>query len=174
MRHNKKGTHLGRTTSHNKALMRNLAAQVMEHKQIRTTEAKAKELRRVVDRLITYGKKGSLHHRRIAFRFLRDKDAVTRLFEEIAPTFVERNGGYSRIVKLGYRKGDSAPLSLFQLVGFEVGSEKKKKGDKKETTEKKTTAKESKKKEVAPVEEPAVKAEETEVAPESKEDDKKE
>ena len=126
MRHRKKGNHLSRTSSHKKALMRNMAAQVIEHKEIKTTLAKAKELRGYVDRLITYGKKGSVHHRRLAFQFLQNKDAVTSLFDEIAPTFDTRNGGYSRIIKLGFRKGDGAELSIFQLVGFEKSAEKPK------------------------------------------------
>ena len=140
MRHRKKGNHLSRTSSHKKALMRNLAAQVIEHKEITTTHAKAKELRGYVERLITYGKKGTVHHRRLAFRFLQNKQAVHDLFTEIAPSYEDRNGGYTRIIKLGNRKGDNAPLSLFQLVGFEKISEKaaakadkeKKKAEKKE------------------------------------------
>ncbi len=110
--------------------MRNLAVQVIEHKEIRTTVAKAKELRHYVERLITYGKKGTLHHRRLAFRFLQNKQAVTTLFNEIAPLYEDRAGGYTRIIKLGNRKGDNAPLSIFQLVGFEKvepKAEKKKK-----------------------------------------------
>ncbi|HHJ52980.1 MAG TPA: 50S ribosomal protein L17 [Caldithrix abyssi] len=126
MRHRKKGNHLGRTASHKKALMRNLAAQVIEHKEVKTTLAKAKELRSYVERLITYGKKGTVHHRRLAFRFLQNKAAVTSLFEEIAPVYETRNGGYTRIIKLGRRKGDGAEISVFQLVGFEKGVEKKK------------------------------------------------
>ncbi len=130
MRHRKKGNHLGRTASHKKALMRNLAAEVFEHKEIRTTLAKAKELRSYVERLITYGKKGTLHHRRLAFQFLQNKQAVKTLFDEIAPVYEDRAGGYTRIIKLGNRKGDNAPVSIFQLVGFEKikpKSEKKKK-----------------------------------------------
>ncbi len=132
MRHRKKGNHLGRTTSHKKALMRNLAVAVFEHKEIRTTLAKAKELRRYVERLITYGKKGTLHHRRLAFQFLQNKQAVKTLFDEIAPVYEDRAGGYTRIIKLGNRKGDNAPISIFQLVGFEKvkpKTEKKKKAE---------------------------------------------
>ncbi|MBD3224049.1 MAG: 50S ribosomal protein L17 [Caldithrix sp.] len=119
MRHKKRGNHLSRTTGHRKALMRNLAAQVFEYKEIKTTTAKAKELRSYVERLITYGKRGTLHHRRLAFRMLQNKDAVTNLFDEIAPAFESRAGGYTRVVKLGRRRGDGADLSLFQLVSFE-------------------------------------------------------
>jgi len=124
MRHKKRGNHLSRTYSHKKALMRNMASQVIEHKEIKTTVAKAKELRGYVDRLITYAKKGSLHHRRLAFKFLQNKQAVTTLFDELAPTFEGRPGGYSRIIKLGLRQGDGASMSVFQLVGFEKDSQK--------------------------------------------------
>ncbi len=119
MRHRKKGRKLGRTASHKKALLRNLAAEIIEHKEIRTTVAKAKEMRSTMDRLITYAKKGELHHRRLAFAFLRNKTAVHTLFEEIGPAFNERSGGYSRVLRLGQRKGDGAEIALFQLVGFE-------------------------------------------------------
>ncbi|MGD9897991.1 MAG: 50S ribosomal protein L17 [Calditrichaceae bacterium] len=160
MQHKKKGTHLGRTTSHKKALMRNMAAQVLKHRQIKTTDAKAKEVRRFVERLITYGKKGTLHHRRLAFKFLQNKEAVKVLFEEVAPVFQDRNGGYTRIIKLGYRKGDAASVSLLQLVGFEQAGEaiKKKESKKaeqkeeqkepKKETAKKTTKKKTEKKAV--------------------------
>lgn len=175
MRHNKKGTHLGKTTPHKKAMMRNMAAQVFEHKEIRTTETKAKELRRVVERLITYGKRGTLHHRRLAFSFLRDKSAVTRLFDEIAPTFNERNGGYTRIVKLGYRKGDSASLSLFQLVGFDsAGEKRKKKTEKKETLSKKEAKEQKKAEEKVAENEPAETPEETHTDQQEEDRDKKE
>ena len=136
MRHKKRGNHLSRTASHKKALMRNMAAQVIEHKEIKTTTAKAKELRGYVERLITYAKKGTLHHRRLAFKLLQNKGAVHHLFEEVGPAFEGRNGGYTRIIKLGNRKGDAAPISIFQLVGYEKAAsaepaqEKKKKGKK--------------------------------------------
>ncbi|WP_456443215.1 50S ribosomal protein L17 [Caldithrix abyssi] len=135
MRHRKKGNHLGRTASHKKALMRNLAAEVFEHKEIRTTLAKAKELRSYVERLITYGKKGTLHHRRLAFQFLQNKNAVKTLFDEIAPLYGDRAGGYTRIIKLGNRRGDNAQISIFQLVGFEKVKSKK---DEKKKEAKKT------------------------------------
>jgi len=137
MRHRKRGSHLGRTTAHKLALMRNMAAQIIQHKEITTTLAKAKELRSYVERLITYGKKGSLHHRRLAFQFLQNKEAVHSLFTEVAPTYEARNGGYTRIIKLGNRRGDNAPLSIFQLVGFERAAEKRKQKEaKKEKKEK--------------------------------------
>jgi len=145
MRHRKKGRKLNRTASHKKALMRNLA-QLFEHKEIRTTTAKAKESRSTIERLITYAKKGDLHHRRLAFSFLRQKATIKMLFEEIAPSYSDRQGGYTRIIKLGKRLGDGAPMSMLQLVGFEtlgesVKADKKKKTRKKE--EKSIAAQES-------------------------------
>ncbi len=116
MRHNKKGSNLGRTTSHRKAMMQNLIISLFEHKSIKTTHAKASEARRFVDRLIGYAKKGSVHHRRLAFKFLQNKEAVKTLFNEIGPACADRNGGYTRIIKLGYRKGDAAAISMLQLV----------------------------------------------------------
>ncbi len=134
--HNKiKGRKLGRTTSHRKALLRNLANQIIEHKEIRTTTAKAKEARSKIERLITYAKKGELHHRRLAFAFLRNKQSINTLFDEIAPVYSDRQGGYTRIVKLGRRNGDGADISLLQLVDFEKlgdsGKPEKKKSEKK-------------------------------------------
>jgi len=126
MRHKKKGNHLSRTSSHKKALMRNMAAQIIEHKEIKTTIAKARELRGYVERLVSYGKKGTLHHRRLAFKLLQRKDAVKGLFDEVAPTFDSREGGYTRIIKLGNRRGDGAPMSILQLVGFEKSASKSK------------------------------------------------
>jgi len=136
MRHRKKGRKLNRTASHKKALMRNLANQLFEHKEIRTTTAKAKEARSTVERLITYAKKGDLHHRRLAFGFLRQKATIKMLFDEIAPTYADRQGGYTRILQLGTRMGDGASMSILQLVGFEtlgetVKADKKKKARKK-------------------------------------------
>ena len=137
MRHRKKGRKLNRTSSHRKALLRNLANQIIEHKEIKTTTAKATEARSTVERLITYAKKGDLHHRRLAFGFLRNKESIKILFDEIAPAFAEREGGYTRVLKLGRRQGDSASISILQLVGFEKLTdsskpEKKKKAKKKE------------------------------------------
>jgi len=141
--HNKiKGRKLGRTASHKKALLRNLANQLIEHKEIRTTTAKAKEARSYVERLVTYAKKGDLHHRRLAFAFLRNKQSINVLFDEIAPVYSDRQGGYTRVVKLGRRAGDAAQISLLQFVDFEkVGEPQKKKNEKKKskTTETKAT-----------------------------------
>ena len=148
MRHRRKGRKLNRTVGHRKALMRNLANQLFEHKEIRTTTAKAKEARSTIDRLITYAKKGDIHHRRLAFGFLRQKQSIKILFDEIAPTYADREGGYTRVLKLGQRQGDGAPMSMLQLVGFEslgesVKTEKKKKTKKKEAKEEKKQVKET-------------------------------
>ena len=120
MRHRKKGRKLNRTSSHKKAMLRNLANQLIEYKEIRTTTAKAKEAKPTVERLITYAKKGDLHHRRLAFSFLRQKSTIKTLFDEIAPAYSDRQGGYTRVVKLGRRLGDGASMSILQLVGFEI------------------------------------------------------
>jgi large subunit ribosomal protein L17 len=143
MRHRKKGKHLSRTASHRKALLRNLANQLFEHKEIKTTTIKAKTARPVVERLITYAKRGGLHHRRLAFDFLRQKASIKILFDEIAPVYTDRQGGYTRILKLGRRQGDGASIALMQLVGFEkaveaakTAKEEKKKAKKKAAEEK--------------------------------------
>jgi large subunit ribosomal protein L17 len=119
MRHLKAGRKLGRTTSHKKALMANLASEVFRHKSIVTTTPKAKEARGVVERLITFAKRGDVAARRQVLRTVRDKELVRELFETIAPRFADRDGGYTRIVKLGRRVGDNAPLAIFELVGYE-------------------------------------------------------
>ncbi len=119
MRHRKTVKKLGRTASHRKALLRNLASALIEHKQIRTTFTKAKAAQGYVEKLIGYGKSDSVHSRRLAFKLLQNRSLVKTLFDEIAPTFDTRNGGYTRVIKLGQRRGDSAQLAILQLVGFE-------------------------------------------------------
>ena len=119
MRHLKAGRKLGRTTSHRKALMANIATSLIEHKSIVTTTPKAKEARGVVERLVTFAKKGDLASRRQVLKTVKNKALVRELFEEIAPKYKERNGGYTRVIKIGFRKGDNAPLAIFELVGFE-------------------------------------------------------
>jgi len=116
MRHRKAGRKLGRNASHRKALMSNLVSSLFRYERIQTTDAKAKELRRVADKLITLGKRGDLHARRLALRTIRDKDIVSKLFDEIAPRNAERPGGYTRVVKLHRRVGDNAPLAVIELV----------------------------------------------------------
>ncbi len=116
MRHLKKGRKLNRSPSHRQALLRNMATSLLRHDRMTTTDAKAKELRRWADWLITLGKDGSLHARRRALAFIQDKAVVARLFSEIGPRFKDRNGGYTRIVKVGRRRGDAAPLSVIELI----------------------------------------------------------
>lgn len=116
MRHQKTGRPLGRTSSHRKAMYRNMAVSLIQHETIRTTLPKAKELRRVVERLITMAKQDGVARRRLAFSRLRDKASVGKLFNELGPRFKERPGGYLRILKTGYRAGDSAPMALVQLL----------------------------------------------------------
>lgn len=107
---------LGRTSSHRRALLRHLATEVIDHGQVTTTETKAKAVQPVVDKMISLGKRGDLHARRQAASYLTDKAAVAKLFDEIAPNYAERNGGYTRIVKLGPRRGDAAPMAIIELV----------------------------------------------------------
>ena len=121
MRHRKRGRQLGRNTKHRLALFRNLATSLMEHERIETTEAKAKELRGITDRLITLGKQGTLHARRGALRVLRTKETVSKLFDDIAKRFADRHGGYTRIIKTRQRPGDAAKLVAIELV--ETGAE---------------------------------------------------
>jgi large subunit ribosomal protein L17 len=116
MRHRVAGVKLGRSPAHRRALFRNLVAALMEHEVVRTTDAKAKELRRWGDRMITLGKQGTVPARRRAVSILGRRTLVKKLFDEIAPRFSTRNGGYTRVVKLGIRHGDAAPLSIVELV----------------------------------------------------------
>ncbi|HLT58496.1 MAG: 50S ribosomal protein L17 [Limnochordales bacterium] len=107
---------LGRTSGHRRALLRHLATAVIDKGRITTTEAKAKAVRPVVEKMITLGKRGDLHARRQAAAFLTDKSVVKRLFDEVAPRYAQRQGGYTRIVKIGPRRGDAAPMSIIELV----------------------------------------------------------
>lgn len=116
MRHNKSGRRLGRTTSHRVAMFRNMVTSFLTHERITTTDAKAKELRSIADRMITLGKRGDLHAMRQAASYIREKSVVTKLFATIAPRFTDRPGGYTRIIKLGLRPGDNAQLSMIELV----------------------------------------------------------
>ncbi len=116
MRHQKSGRKLNRNSSHRKAMFRNMATSLFEHEIIRTTVPKAKELRRVAEPLITLAKSDSVANRRLAFDRLRDKAAVGKLFEELGPRYVERPGGYLRILKCGHRSGDKAPMAYVELV----------------------------------------------------------
>ena len=116
MRHGHGLRKLNRTSSHRIAMFRNMAVSLLRHEEIRTTLPKAKELRRVVEPLITIGKSPSLANRRLAFNRLRDRATVSKLFSELAPRYAKRNGGYLRILKNGFRKGDNAPLALVTLM----------------------------------------------------------
>ncbi len=155
MRHQKSGRKLGRTHSHKKATLANLALALFEHKSIITTTPKAKEARTTVERIITFAKKGDLAARREVLRTIRDKDLVKQIFEEIAPKFAERSGGYTRIVKLGNRSGDNADMSIFELVGYEnlkmekIEKQRQKRQEKKKQQQKQAeaAAKESEKQE---------------------------
>ena len=121
MRHRKSGRKLGRNSSHRKAMFRNMAASLVEHETIKTTLPKAKELRRVVEPLITLAKEDGVANRRLAFDRLRDKAAVGKLFSDLGPRFKDRPGGYLRILKTGPRPGDAAPMAIVQLVDGPVG-----------------------------------------------------
>lgn len=118
MRHGKKFNHLGRTASHRKALLSNMACSLIEHKRINTTVAKAKALRVYVEPLLTKSKEDTTHNRRTVFSYLQNKEAVTELFRTIAPKIAERNGGYCRIIKTGFRLGDGADTAMIELVDF--------------------------------------------------------
>jgi large subunit ribosomal protein L17 len=126
MRHQKAGTKLNRTGSHRNAMFRNMVTSLFEHGRIHTTDAKAKELRRWADRVITLAKRGDLHARRQALSIVRSKALVHKLFEDVSSRFGQRAGGYTRVVKLGRRLGDGAPLSLVEFVAPEEIKEKKK------------------------------------------------
>jgi large subunit ribosomal protein L17 len=116
MRHRKAGRKLNRTASHRGALLASLAAALIKHEQIVTTLPKAKELKRVTDRLITLGKRGDLHARRLAFARIRDDAMVAKLFDTLGPRYADRPGGYTRVMKAGFRYGDAAPLAVIELV----------------------------------------------------------
>ena len=128
MRHNKSGRRLGRKPDHRQHMMRNMVTSFFEHESITTTVTRAKELRKLVDKMITLGKRGDLHARRQALQVIRDPKVVAKLFEMIAPRYSERPGGYTRIIKLENRQGDNAPMSIIELV--EEGFEPKQKAEK--------------------------------------------
>lgn len=116
MRHRKKTVKLGRTTAHRDSLLANQVCSLIEHRRIKTTLAKAKAVRPFAEKMVTLGKRGDLHARRTAIRYLHQKDAVKKLFEEIAPRAAERDGGYTRIIRLGTRKSDAAPMAYLEWV----------------------------------------------------------
>jgi len=116
MRHRMAGRHLGRSSSHRRALFRNQVTDFLRHEKLVTTEAKAKEVKSLAEQMITLGKKGDLHHRRQAIAFLFDDQVVVKLFDDLASRYGERQGGYTRLTKLGPRKGDNAPMVQLELV----------------------------------------------------------
>ena len=127
MRHRVAGRKFSRHTQHRELMFRNMLVSLLQYERIKTTLAKGKELRGWADRIISLGKQGTLHARRRAFALLRDKGIVKKLFDEIAPRFKDREGGYTRVYKLGWRQGDGAPLSLVELVTYSAPEEEKKK-----------------------------------------------
>jgi large subunit ribosomal protein L17 len=143
MRHRRAGRRLGRTTSHRKALMRTMVTEFFENEKIITTVSKAKELRPVAEKMITLGKRDTLHARRQALAFIRKKPVVFKLFDSLAPRFADRNGGYTRILRLGVRPGDAAEVALLEFVD----AEERKEAARKAAAKKKTSKKASKKKE---------------------------
>lgn len=125
MRHRVKGRKLSRHTKHRELMFRNMLVSLIKHERIRTTLAKGKELRSWADKIIGLGKKGTLHARRQAFALLRNESIVKKLFDQIAPQMKDREGGYTRIYRLGWRQGDGAPLSMVELVTYSPAKEKK-------------------------------------------------
>jgi large subunit ribosomal protein L17 len=159
MRHQKKTVRLGRTAEHRKALLANQVCSLIEHQRIKTTLAKAKAVRPLAEKMVTLGKNGSLHARRTAMAVLRQKNAVKKLFDEVAPRSTSRNGGYTRIVRLGQRKSDSASMAFIEWVDALVVEEKA------TTEEKQAKQKESKSTAKQKTVEPEAKVEEKEAAP---------
>ena len=123
MRHRKQGRGLSRSPSHRKAMLSNLAASVLDAERVRTTTAKAKEVRRLVERLITFGKRNDLHARRQVLRVIRNESVVAKLFGPLAERYADRPGGYTRIVRVGYRQGDAADMSILELIGRDGATE---------------------------------------------------
>ena len=138
MRHGNSNRKLNRTHEHRKAMFANMVCSLIEHEQIQTTLPKAKELKKIVDKYITLGKKGSLHSRRQAISRLKQNSAVNKLFETLAPRYKERNGGYSRVLKAGFRYGDAAPLAVIELVDRDASAKGAKDKELQETIENKT------------------------------------
>jgi len=123
MRHGKAGRRLGRTTSHRKAMVRNMVTSLLEYERIVTTTPKAKEVRKVADKMITLAKRGGLHARRQALSFIQDKNVVAKLFDSLKDEYMDRNGGYTRIIQTGNRIGDAAPMAILELVNYREDKE---------------------------------------------------
>jgi large subunit ribosomal protein L17 len=131
MRHRKAGRQLGRDTQHRRALFRNLVTSFLKHERIETTSAKAKEIRSIVERMITLGKRGDLHARRLALAYIQSREVVSRLFSDIAPRFLNRKGGYTRIIPTRQRRGDGASMVLLELTETQIIEKKKKAAEEK-------------------------------------------
>ncbi len=146
MKHGVDHRKLGMKTEHRLAVLRNLLTSLIIYESIKTTVARAKELQRFTEKIITYGKKGTLHHKRLAMRYLRSREALKKLFEELTVRYKDRNGGYTRITRIGFRKGDSAELSIIELIGRPPKVKKQKPAEKgiKEAEVKKPVAPEKK------------------------------
>ncbi len=153
MRHQKAGRKLGRDSSHRVSMLRNMVASFFNNERIETTDAKARELRKLAERMITLGKQGNLHARRHALAVIRDRKAVKKLFEDIAPRFQEREGGYTRIFKAGHRLGDGAFLSVIELTSKASPRKKEKTGTKKKAPTSKSTAKRKERSKTPPAKE---------------------
>ena len=149
MRHNKKFNHLGRTASHRGSMLSNMASSLILHKRITTTLAKAKALKKFVEQLITRSKVGDTNNRRVVFRYLQNKEAVKELFNVVAEKVGDRPGGYTRVIKLGTRQGDAAPIAFIELVDFDENMAKAPKAEKKTRRSRRSAAKKA---EEAPVE----------------------
>ena len=174
MRHLKSGRILGRTTAHRKALFRNLVTALIRRERIRTTLAKAKELRSHVEKTITLGKKGTLHAKRLARKVVVEKEAFSKLFGPLSERYAQRNGGYTRIIKIGNRRGDDAPMAFIELVDREDKAPAVSAKVEKKAAPKKETAKKSEKKaEAKPEKKPAKKTETKKKPAEAKKEDKK-
>lgn len=129
MRHRVYGRHFGRTANQRKALLRGLLASLIKYERIETTVAKAKAIKELADRLVTFGKRGDLHSRRLALTYLPDRELIRKLFSEIAPRFANRNGGYVRVVRTGFRVKDSAPMAIIEFVDYQKPEKEEKKSD---------------------------------------------
>jgi large subunit ribosomal protein L17 len=173
MRHNKSGKRLGRNSSHRKAMMRNMVTSLFAHEKITTTDIRAKELRKIADKMITLGKRGDIHARRQALQVIRDRKVVGKLFDLVAPRYKDRPGGYTRIIKLGQRAGDNASLSLIELVEEEFTA-KPRKAAPAPKAEAKSAAAEPAVEEAPAVEAAAEEASVEETAVEEKAEEKKE
>ena len=167
MRHRNAGRKLGRTSSHKKAMLRNMVTSFLKEEKIITTDAKAKELRSLAEKIITLGKEGTLHARRLAMQVVRDKSTAKKIFDDISARFKERNGGYTRIVKVGNRVGDNAPISMIELVSRPESEKSEKKAGKKAKSKKAEASKPARsvRKKAAPKKEKAAKDDSKNEAP---------